>query len=192
VDDTVHFGDIMLNPGARFETIPVSEATDRITDIDRDFEMSGWFPGASLSYKFDENFAAFANANSSFRAPQTWSYDFSVKEQDLDFETGANYEIGTRVVDLAGVSGNVALWLVNFSDFIDYDPDTDVYTNLGSYTSHGVDVTFEVGDSAWHIDVAGTIKNLFDKEVYLIHAVNAYVAGAPREFFLSASAIFSF
>jgi Fe(3+) dicitrate transport protein len=144
VDDTIRFGDLMLVLGVRFEHMPVSEARDRVSGIDRDFDLSKFIPGASASYRISDQLAVFANAHKSFRPPQTWSYDFTTKKQDLDFEDGSNFEVGTRWMDVSGFSGSVVLWYVDYSDFIDFDPLTEVYTNLGDYSSRGVDVTFEL------------------------------------------------
>ena len=148
LDDTVRFGDFLITAGARYEWLPTSEARDRITDVERDFNLSTLLPGASVSYATSEHVAIFANAHKSFRPPQTWSYDFSEKKQDLDFEEGATYELGVRVDELSGISGSVVFWLVDFSEFIDYDDVTDTYTNLGAYQSRGIDLTVEVDTAA--------------------------------------------
>lgn len=144
IDDTIRFGDFTLNAGVRLEWMPSSRAHDNVSGNRRDFDYFEALPGASLSYLIAENAAVFANMHRSFRPPQTWSYDFANRKQDLDFETGRNTEVGLRTENLDGLSGSVALWQIEYSDFIDFDPDTEVYTNLGGYRSRGIDFTFDL------------------------------------------------
>jgi Fe(3+) dicitrate transport protein len=143
VDDTVKLGRWTLQAGLRGEWIPDSFAEDLVTGNDKSFDFSGVFPGASVVYEPSGAWAVFGNLHTSFRAPQTWSYDFSRPDQDLDFENGLNMELGARWRPRRGVEGSLVLWQVDFSDFIELDPQTQVVTNYGGYRSRGVDL---VGD----------------------------------------------
>ena len=146
LDDTMRWGCLTLTAGARLEWIPDSRATDKITGNSLDFDFVEVFPGVSLSYELSPQLALFGNWHRSFRAPQIWGYDFNNPDQELDFEHGTNVEVGLNGKNLLGcgcLSGSLALWHVDFSDFLDYDPLTDIYTNLGGFESQGVDLTLE-------------------------------------------------
>lgn len=146
IDDTVTLGCLTITAGARLEWITSSDARDKVTGNDIGFDFFEVFPGISLNYALSPQWALFANAHRSFRAPQVWGYDFNAPTQELDFEHGTNLEVGVNTKDLLGcgcLSGSVALWRVEFSDFLDYDPLTDIYTNLGGFVSQGVDLTVE-------------------------------------------------
>ena len=149
VDDTVRCGRLTVNVGVRGEWIVDSFAEDEITGGKKSFDFSDLFPGASVSWELTPCWALFANAHASFRAPQTFSYDFAKPDQDLDFEHGTNLEVGTRVVALRGISGSLAVWQTDFSDFIEYDPDLDVVTNYGGFRSRGVDLVIDADLGCW-------------------------------------------
>ena len=154
-DDEIRWGRWTLDIGARLEWIPKSRGEDDITGNDREFDFFDVFPGASLSYRTSACTAIFANYHQSFRAPQTWSYDFTQKVQDVDFEHGQNAEIGFRWDDWKGLTGNLVAWYVDFSDFIDYDAFTDTYQNLGGYESYGADLVLDVNLGAWARPLCG-------------------------------------
>ncbi len=147
MDDTMRFGRFTLTAGARVEWIPESTAEDDITGNSREFDYFDVFPGVSASYQLSPQLAVFGNWHRSFRSPQVWGYDFNAPDQELDFEHGTNIEVGVNGKDLFGcgcLSGSATLWRVEFSDFLDYDPLTDIYTNLGGFDAYGVDLTGEV------------------------------------------------
>ncbi len=65
--------------------------------------------------------------------------------QELDFEHGTNLEVGVRHRDTCrGVSGSVVLWQVDYSDFIEHDPLSNVVTNYGGFKTQGFDLVGEV------------------------------------------------
>lgn len=146
LDDTVKLGCLTLQAGLRFEDVYDSHAEDKVTGGEKDFDFSDVFPGVSVTYEFvPDRWAVFANAHSSFRAPQTFTYDFTNPAQDLDFEHGTNLELGVRNHDpCRGLSGSVVLWQVDYSDFIELDPLTNVVTNYGGFKSQGFDLVGEV------------------------------------------------
>jgi Fe(3+) dicitrate transport protein len=145
VDDTVEIGRFTVNAGVRFEWMFDSYAHDEVTGGRKDFEFRDVFPGASVAYALTPCWTLFANAHRSFRAPQTFSYDFTNPDQDLDFEHGTNLEVGTRFRDARGFQGSVVLWQTDFSDFIEFDPDEMVTTNHGAFRSRGIDLVVEAG-----------------------------------------------
>lgn len=145
LDDTVRFGCLTVQAGLRFEDLYDSHAEDKITGGEKDFDFSDVFPGISLTYEFvPDRWAVFANAHRSFRAPQTFTYDFVNPAQKLDFEQGTNLEVGVRHRDTCrGVSGSVVLWQVDYSDFIENDPLLGVVTNHGGFKTQGFDLVGE-------------------------------------------------
>lgn len=146
VDDTVQLGCFTLQAGLRYENLYDSTAYDRITDGKKAFDFSDVFPGASVTWEVvPGRWAVFANAHASFRAPQTFTYDFANPAQKLDFERGTNVEVGTRASDpRRGLSGSVVLWQVDYSDFIELDPVQNVVTNYGGFRTRGFDLVGEV------------------------------------------------
>ncbi len=148
-DDEIKWGRWTLDFGARVEWIPKSRGEDETTGGEREFDFFDVFPGASLVFETSRCTALFANYHQSFRAPQTWAYDFGGNAQEMDFEQGQTAEVGFRCEDWGGVSGNVVAWYVDFSDFLDYDEFTDTFQNLGAYESYGVDLTGEAELGSW-------------------------------------------
>jgi Fe(3+) dicitrate transport protein len=146
LDDTVRIGCLTLQAGLRFEDVYDSHAEDKVTGGEKDFDFSDVFPGASATYELvPDRWAVFANVHSSFRAPQTFTYDFTNPAQELDFERGTNVEVGVRHRDpCRGLSGSVVLWQVDYSDFIELDPQTNVVTNYGGFETQGFDLVGEV------------------------------------------------
>ena len=142
-DDEITVGRFTVGVGARLEWVPDSYGKDDISGNSRSFEYFDVFPGVSASYQVGCNGAVFANYHQSFRAPQTWAYDFENRDQDMDFENGQNAELGFRWEDWKGFDGNLVFWYVDFSDFLDYDDLTETYANLGGYESYGVDLTLD-------------------------------------------------
>ncbi|MCK6481932.1 MAG: TonB-dependent receptor [Planctomycetes bacterium] len=155
VDDTVKFGDWTVNGGVRYENILRSEGHDKVSGYDRDFDFDDFLFGLSVNWQFAEKAAAFANYHQSFRAPQTWSYDYTNKDQDLTFEHGDTGEIGVRADPWNGISGNAVAWKSRVSDFIEFDPVTGVYDNWGKFGMHGLDLTVELDARALDEDLQG-------------------------------------
>lgn len=139
VDDTIYWERITLQFGARMEWIPEMRGEDAVSGNSQDFDFFEIFPGASINYKTTDNTALFANYHRSFRAPQTWAFDFSGSPQDFEFERGQNVEVGWRWQNFHGNAGSIVLWYVDFSNFIDFDDVTMNFTNIGGFESYGID-----------------------------------------------------
>ena len=145
VDDTMQFGRFTAILGVRGEWIVDSFGSDEVTGNGKSYEFSDLLPGASLVYQIDDHWALFGNANSTMRAPQVFDYDFTKPQQEFTFEHGSTIELGVRWEKLAcGLSGSLAGWQVDYSDFIEYDAVLDVVTNHGGYTSRGIDLAVDV------------------------------------------------
>jgi Fe(3+) dicitrate transport protein len=143
VDDTVKIGKLTLNAGARFEYVFDSQAKNELTGDEKDFDFQEVFPGASAVYEFTPCWSVFGNYHKSFRPPQTFSYDFTRPDQEFEYEHGTNVEIGTRFRP-RGLDASLVLWQVDFSDFIEFDPDEMVTTNHGAFRSRGIDVVWDL------------------------------------------------
>jgi Fe(3+) dicitrate transport protein len=98
-------------------------------------------PGIGASYSFTDHAAIYANAHRSFRAPQVWGFLFTGAPQEIDFEMGESYELGTRLRAWHGLGGSVAAWRVDFDNVGTFD--TGFYATLGRIVSNGIAVVAE-------------------------------------------------
>jgi Fe(3+) dicitrate transport protein len=154
VDDTLKLGRLTLNAGARFEYVFDSHAKNEVTGVTKDFDFQEVFPGVSAAYEFSGCASMFANAHKSFRPPQTFSYDFTRPDQEFEYEHGTNMEVGARFRP-RGLDASVVLWQVDFSDFIEFDPDEMVTTNHGAFRSRGVDFVWDLDFGALNRRLSG-------------------------------------
>jgi outer membrane receptor for Fe3+-dicitrate len=142
-----------LNIGARVEWVPDTSGEDDILGFDYDDDFFRVLPGVGASYRLTDQWALFANYFEGFRAPQAWGYAFAVENEDLDFELGRSAEIGTRVRGVAGFSGSLTLWRVEYDDFgVFY---TGFYENLGNIESIGTDLALAWDAAELLPDLAG-------------------------------------
>lgn len=155
VDDTHTFGRLTLQAGARLEWIPDSSARDHVTGNEKEFDLLEVLPGVSASWRLTRHLAVFGNYHRSLRPPQAFSYDFTRPDQQLDFETGVNTEVGLRWREVRGLSGSLTAWQVEYSDFIEQDPVLLVTTNYGGFTSRGIDLALEADAGAWARGLCG-------------------------------------
>lgn len=155
VDDTVELGDLTLNAGLRHERIPHYHGEDAVSGGERDFDFSDTFGGVSASYALTKYLAAFGNYHQTFRTPQTFSFDFTARPQDMSFEHGDMREAGLRVENFNGISGSAVLWASRYSNFILFDDLTQVEHNLGRYAMQGLDLTAEFDMSHASSQLAG-------------------------------------
>jgi len=139
VDDTWTWKRLTVVFGLRLEWIPEMRGEDAVSGNSQDFDFLDVFPGLSINFTTSEKTALFVNVHRSFRAPQTWAFDFSGSPQDFEFERGTNAELGWRWQNFHGDSGSIVLWTVDFSNFIDFDDITENFRNLGGFRSYGVD-----------------------------------------------------
>ena len=79
-------------------------------------------PACSLVFEFTTAGPLFANAHTTFRAPQIFDYDFTKPGPGLDFEHGTTLSSASAWDHCRGLSGSVALWQVDYSDFIESTP----------------------------------------------------------------------
>lgn len=155
LDDTVKFGGLTLNGGLRYERIPTFEGEDAVSGNEREFDFDDVFMGGSASYELTPHLAVFANYHETFRAPQTFMFDFADRPQALDFERGDMRELGARVDRWHGLSGSAVLWASRYSNFVEFDDLTDVYRNLGRFGMRGLDVSAEADLGAIEECLAG-------------------------------------
>ncbi len=155
VDDTFSpVEDLVVTAGVRAEWVPVTEGEDDVLGGEFDDEFFTLLPGLGASYQVSERLALFGNYQQSFRAPQVWGYDLNTgaTSQDVDFESGDSFELGTRVRGVGGIEGSVAAWRTDFDDVgVFY---TGTYENLGRIVAEGVDLglSWEAGESLEALD----------------------------------------
>ncbi len=155
VDDTFSpVENLVLTAGVRGEWIPVTEGEDDVLGGDFDDEFFTLLPGFGANYQIHERVAFFGNYQQSFRAPQVWGYDLNAgaPAQDVDFERGDSFELGTRVRAGGGVEASVAAWHTDFDDVgVFY---TGVYENIGRIVAEGVDLglSWDAGESHEALD----------------------------------------
>jgi len=151
VDDTVRPLDgLQINVGVRAEWVPAAKGEDDVLGGEYDDKFFDLLPAVGASYELADRWMLFGNWQNSFRAPQVWGFDLNAgaADQDLGFEKGDSFELGTRALGPGGVGGSVAVWRTDFDDVgVFY---TGVYENLGRIVSDGVDFTldWEAG-AAW-------------------------------------------
>lgn len=146
IDDTFRpVEDWTVVAGARAEWIPIFDGQDHITGESEEQDAAALLPGLSTSYKFSDSFAAFANYQQSFRAPQAFGLDTSIANpnQSLDFESGASGEVGLRAKSAWGLGGSLAAWRVDFEDALFFDLN-GLYENIGDIRSEGLDLTVDL------------------------------------------------
>jgi Fe(3+) dicitrate transport protein len=151
VDDTVRPIDgLLINAGVRAEWVPNVSGEDDVMGGELDDEFFDLLPAVGASYELTDRWALFGNWQRSFRAPQVWGLDLSsgAGDQDLDFESGESFELGTRALGPVGLGGSVAWWRTDFDDVgVFY---TGVYENIGRIVAEGIDfaLDWEAGE-AW-------------------------------------------
>ncbi|MHC4957439.1 MAG: TonB-dependent receptor family protein [Planctomycetota bacterium] len=143
IDDTFTWKRMTVVVGLRLEYIPEMKGEDAVSGNSQTFDLFEVLPGLSANYLTTENTAVFVNYHHSFRAPQTWSFDYTGKPQDFEFENGKNAELGWRWTDAKGDSGSIAVWWIDFSNFIDFDDLTETFRNLGGFESYGITLTVD-------------------------------------------------
>lgn len=141
-DDTFHpMEHLTIVLGVRGEWIPMArghdeDGTSRFSD-----SFAALLPGADASYELTDDWAVFANAHQSFRAPQVWGFNFSGTEQGLEFEKGKQFEAGTRVRGIGGLDASFAAWRVDFDNVATFDK--GFYANFGRIVADGTDVVLD-------------------------------------------------
>lgn len=113
VRDTIEFGDWIVVPGVRYETIDLTRTNYGTANPNRtippavvDRNVDIWIPGVSATYKLGDDWRLFAGAHRGFSSPAPGS--------TVDPETSWNYEAGVRYA-----SGEVSFEVVGY--FNDYD-----------------------------------------------------------------------
>jgi Fe(3+) dicitrate transport protein len=144
IDDTfTPLPNLDVTAGVRAEWIPSVSGNDSVSGFTYDDEFFDLLPAFGLSYSFHPKLAAFANYGEGFRAPQFWGFAYAANPNDaLDFESGRSAEVGLRWQDWGPVSGSLALWQLDFDDYLVFD--TGYYENVGAIESHGADIQVEV------------------------------------------------
>jgi Fe(3+) dicitrate transport protein len=155
VDDTFEPTEgLKITAGVRGEWIPIAEGEDDVLGGDFDDDFAALLPGVGASYEITEQWVLFGNYQQSFRAPQVWGYDLSAgaASQDVGFERGDSFELGTRVLGPGGIEASVTGWRTDFDDVgVFY---TGVYENIGRIVSEGVDfgLAWEAGAALEDLD----------------------------------------
>lgn len=132
VNDTVGFGRLTLNLGARYDD---SE------------EFGGVFsPSAGVVFRIPEaDLRLRAQVARGFSAPPAaWLHDPVYGNPDLDPEIAWSYQVGADA-DLGGVAqAELALFRADVSDLIRYDFDTERFANVEEVTRQGVEASVGV------------------------------------------------
>lgn len=155
VDDTFRpTEDLSITAGVRAEWVPVTKGEDDQLGGEFDDDFAALLPGVGASYELNDSWVLFGNYHQSFRAPQIWGYDLSAgaPAQDVDFELGDSFELGTRVLGPWGTEGSVTGWRTDFDDVgVFY---TGSYENIGRIVAEGVDLAlgWELGEVVEELD----------------------------------------
>lgn len=156
VDDTLEpLEGLELTAGVRAEWIPVADGDDEVLGGDFDDRFFTLLPGVSASWRVRDDWALFANWQRGFRAPQVWGFNLAAgaAAQDVDFEHGDSFEVGTRAELPGGIDGTVAAWRTDFDDVgVFY---SGFYENIGRIVAHGVDATLHADAGAMWEPLAG-------------------------------------
>ena len=155
VDDTFRPTErLEITAGVRAEWIPVAEGQDDVMGGDFDDEFFDLLPGVGASYMLNDRWVLFGNYHQSFRAPQVWGFDLNAvgAQQDVDFEHGDSFELGTRVLGPGGTEGSLTAWRTDIDDVgVFY---TGVYENIGRIVAEGLDasLSWEAGEALEVLD----------------------------------------
>lgn len=150
VDDTYRpTQKLEVTGGVRAEWIPIAEGEDDVMGGEFDDEFFDLLPGVGASYQMADRWVLFGNYHQSFRAPQVWGFDVSAAgaNQDVDFERGDSFELGTRVLGPGGTEGALTAWRTDIDDVgVFY---TGVYENIGRIVAEGFDASlnWEAGEA---------------------------------------------
>lgn len=143
-----------ITAGVRAEYIPSVSGSDRVSGFTYEDEFFDLLPALGMSYTLHPQVAAFANYGEGFRAPQFWGFAYAANPKDaLDFESGRSSELGLRWQDWGAFSGSIALWRLDFDDYLVFD--TGFYENVGAIESNGVDVQLALDFAAWNRSLEG-------------------------------------
>lgn len=152
IDNRTEWGPWSFNPGVRFERIKTME---NMSKLNRDYSVSNSvnaqksydsvLPSVSLAYKANDKLNFFANYAKSF-APLQYSQMVNNNAQrayltidGLTPEKADNYEIGTHYLD-DFLSLEFTLFYIDFSDELQRDDATQIYSNLGATEHKGAEL----------------------------------------------------
>jgi len=112
-----------VTPGLRFEYFAYDREIFRLNNanvnIQNNSEISEIIPGIGFNYKMGNNSSIFAGVHRGFGPPRTKDAITSGGvAEDLDAEKSWNYEIGTRVQLSNFISGELAVFYLDFSNQI--------------------------------------------------------------------------
>jgi Fe(3+) dicitrate transport protein len=138
VDDTFEpICNVTVNLGARVEWVADTHGDDPIGGWEFDDDFFRVLPGIGVSWQFAPCWALYGNYFEGFRAPQVWGYAFTVPGASLEYEIGRTAEVGLRLRNWHGFSGEATGWRVEYDDFgVFY---TGFYENLGRILATGAD-----------------------------------------------------
>jgi Fe(3+) dicitrate transport protein len=139
IDDTFYpTPDLLITAGVRTEFIPSTSGSDDVTGFRYEDSFFDVLPAIGMSYTLNDQAAAFLNYGEGFRAPQFWGFAYTTNPSDtLKFESGRTSELGLRLHDIGPLSGSIAAWQLDFSDYLVFD--TGFYENIGRIKSQGID-----------------------------------------------------
>ncbi len=166
VDDTfTPLPNLDVTAGVRAEFIPSVSGNDSVSGFTYEDDFFDLLPAFGMSYTLNPNWALFANYGEGFRAPQFWGFAYAANPKDaLDFESGRSAEVGIRWQDFGAISGSLAVWRLDFDDYLVFD--TGFYENVGAIESQGVDWQSNVDLAqlapwmdGWGLSTSVTVQN---------------------------------
>lgn len=144
LQNTFEWDRLSLTPGVRFELVDM-DGSNRLTDLSVGREFEEVLPALSGSYLLQDDWALYANVQSSFLPPQANHIEISDHPQNLEAEYAWTYELGTRASLWEGAfNPDFTLYQIDYRGRIERDPDfDDVFLNRGNTRHRGVEFGFD-------------------------------------------------
>ncbi len=137
--DRMEWGDLGFTPGIRYEHLSQTYVNRRNPDLNGDSSLDLWGGGASIDYRFNEDWMVFASAHRGFSPPSPQN---AVVDQ-LQEETSDAYELGFRYTHDA-FSAEVTGFYTQFDNLIVVDniggAGSGQSENFGRVDSRGVEI----------------------------------------------------
>jgi Fe(3+) dicitrate transport protein len=153
---------LTITPGIRFEhirqNIKIGMRNGVATGVEGTATSNETVGGVGATYKLAHNTSVFANAFRTFSPPQfSQAVDPTTgTDRDLDAERGDNFEIGVRSRPTAWLSGELALFRINFNNQI--ITESGKLVNGGKTRHSGLEGMLKFGPwSGWHGDASITL-----------------------------------
>lgn len=149
MENTFEIERFSLTPGVRLEKVDI-DGKNTLTGISVNRDFTEVLPAVSANYLLQDDWAVYANAQTSFLPPQANHVEISDHSQNLEAQYAWTYEAGTRGRMWDGLfSPDLTFYLINYKDRIERDPDRDdVWVNKGNTRHKGVELTLDSDLSA--------------------------------------------